>query len=392
MTNNDLFFSKLEYLDELIAKFNRKAKNEGIAYQTHLQKLKTLSKALNAAIETQYQADFFLNDDDWRSLLSQSGLPSKVQATLLEILQKHEDSKSLEEVDYKDFVQWVTKFYVHRFSNHTKYLDNISLGIPIDETTYHAYLETAIVLTLKKKQIATTPLDISTNLILLLKGRLQESDGNNGETQLITNFISCKTPLLAQNTITDPRDGQQYSYTKIGDCYWMMENIRYKAVGSRWNTNNPDTLYGRLYDYYGALEACPKGWRLSTNLAWFELETAVLDMARNEELQADYFRGKKIKVLKSKDNWTTPGTDLWKLNFLPAGKATLEPDAFSLLNSDAFFWVYSVDTKQNIIMEYRQINDSETGIYRSKKVNEEDISKEGAPYPFMSCCCIKRIN
>ena len=192
--------------------------------------------------------------------------------------------------------------------------------------------------------------------------------------------------------MVDERDGQQYGYVEIGNYYWMTENMRYKAVGSRWNANNPDTLYGRLYDYYGALEACPKGWRLSTNLAWFELETAVLDMARNEELNTDYFRGKKIKVLKSKNNWGIPGTDFWKLNFLPAGKATLEPDTFSLLNSDAFFWVYSVDTKQNIIMEYRQINNSETGIYRSKKINEEDIASEDAPYPFMSCRCIKRID
>ncbi|MBK7030963.1 MAG: hypothetical protein IPH45_17935 [Bacteroidales bacterium] len=58
-------------------------------------------------------------------------------------------------------------------------------------------------------------------------------------------FISCGADLV------DPRDGQVYKTTCIGDQVWMAENLNYNASGSVFYNNGSANgpLYGRLYDW-----------------------------------------------------------------------------------------------------------------------------------------------
>jgi hypothetical protein len=69
-------------------------------------------------------------------------------------------------------------------------------------------------------------------------------------------YVSAKSP----KAFVDPRDGQRYGYVEIDKRYWMTENMRYNVLGSKLNPNNPSPLYGRLYNWEQAMEACPEGW------------------------------------------------------------------------------------------------------------------------------------
>ena len=75
-------------------------------------------------------------------------------------------------------------------------------------------------------------------------------------------------------TFEDPRDGDLYCLTTIGDQTWLRENLRYDAAGGRWY-NDEESVFnvfcGRLYTYeeVQAAEAnggiCPPGFRLPTS-------------------------------------------------------------------------------------------------------------------------------
>ncbi len=92
-------------------------------------------------------------------------------------------------------------------------------------------------------------------------------------------------------TWVDPRDNQAYRFVKIGKLEWMAENFNYAApwsqYGRNWyygqtsraniingrpvETEEERKFYGRLYNYYGALDAAPEGWRLPTRKDFDEL-------------------------------------------------------------------------------------------------------------------------
>ena len=72
----------------------------------------------------------------------------------------------------------------------------------------------------------------------------------------------------------DKRDSIAYPWIKIGNQVWMTRNMDYMRRKGNWcYKDDPSNcaVYGRLYDWKTALEACPKGWHLPAIDEWLTL-------------------------------------------------------------------------------------------------------------------------
>lgn len=142
--------------------------------------------------------------------------------------------------------------------------------------------------------------------------------------------LNSSSSSFVLDSITDPRDSQNYTTVKVGTLTWMAENLNYQpASGNSWCYNNETTncgVYGRLYDWATAQIACPSGWHLPDTTEWNALEASVGGAS---------IAGKKLKANSPK--WiTNTGTDSISFAALPGGYYA-ESNSNNLGNA-AYWW------------------------------------------------------
>ena len=170
-----------------------------------------------------------------------------------------------------------------------------------------------------------------------------------------TKATPCKTDSTDSceyGSVKDDRDGQTYKTVKIGDQWWMAQNLNYEAEGSYCADDSACAKSGRFYTWPVAMDSagkwsengkgcgrnttclpnypvrgvCPSGWHLPSEDEWIYLRTAVGES------------GPIGKMLKSTDGWkggfvnmgggqvlydslavNGKGTDAFGFTALPAG-------------------------------------------------------------------------
>lgn len=78
------------------------------------------------------------------------------------------------------------------------------------------------------------------------------------ESSEIASFV---TSIPGAISLTDSRDGNTYAAVKIGDDYWMSENLKYTATSSSNYSKVNDVVY---YSYLIMDDVCPSGWHIPT--------------------------------------------------------------------------------------------------------------------------------
>lgn len=175
-------------------------------------------------------------------------------------------------------------------------------------------------------------------------------------------------PEISYEEIVDKRDSQVYKIVKIGNQWWMAENLNYRYLEPNYKVDSSsfcynDSIqycekYGRLYLWSAAVDgaglfsdnakgcgygehceptlpvrgACPEGWHLPDWDDWSEL----FDFVGGQ--------GAASKALKSKTGWKNDanGLDTYGMALFPAGvRSMVDIGMYSCLDCYVEFWVSS---------------------------------------------------
>ena len=157
----------------------------------------------------------------------------------------------------------------------------------------------------------------------------------------------------------DPRDSTVYRTIQIGEQCWMKENLRWlPSVShprdnsqinphyyvSRYYSNDVDeakasvfyNLYGGLYNWPAALDACPPGWQLPSEDDFFNLTGYLInnyEEITNENVDSHLMSARKVRSslggvynTRFHPRWDRRvkqhGVDSFGFSFLPGGLLT----------------------------------------------------------------------
>ena len=195
-------------------------------------------------------------------------------------------------------------------------------------------------------------------------------------------FISCKKETGNLQDI----DGNIYRTVKIGNQWWMAENLKVKkysegSVLKEISITGNDTIwekstegaycsiesrYGLLYNWNvvsNSKKIAPNGWHIPSDEEWKTLEKT-LGMSDNEA-NGLAWRGSNqgLLLMKTSIEWVNP-TEIYTssegFNAIPSGCRVFNGSINNQSNT-AFFWT---STEKNNQAWYRYIDSQQKGVYR----------------------------
>jgi len=223
------------------------------------------------------------------------------------------------------------------------------------------------------------PLELNSPTIPVAQGSSAPDQPNPGQSPV--NHPSYVPPLLGRQTGTTPvkpedkddssvvydLDGNRYNVMKIGEQFWLKENLRTKlyndttriATGldaQEWSKmkhgayavydDKPGNVekYGLLYNGYAAASGklCPLSWHVATDADWKELEKFY--GIPESELDRTGERGNIAEKLKISDGWNASvfsATNSSGFSILPAGSRR-DNGEFNTLGQYGNFWTSTV--------------------------------------------------
>lgn len=212
---------------------------------------------------------------------------------------------------------------------------------------------------------------------------------------IASQISSCKKEEVSTNTIqydsiTDV-EGNIYKTVKIGDQWWMAENLRVRKfrngielrktqdeqswknkIAAYCKYEDTETNTGLLYNYFTIIDTsniAPKGWHVPTDADWKKLEQ-YLGMSESQTDSISWrgsTEGDKLKALgysgwaKHKDVWPTNETGFNAL----AGSCRLPDGRFGYpgLFYTGFWWT-STTSGDSVL--YRHLDHKNKNIFRYK--------------------------
>ena len=206
--------------------------------------------------------------------------------------------------------------------------------------------------------ISTKPSDDSSSSVC---EDCDDDSSSSSSSAKLSSSVTLATPCKTETEdnceygkLVDDRDGQTYKTVKIGNQWWMAENLNFETDSSFCYMDSTEYCekFGRLYMWAAAVGkpeiecgygiicslpselvqgVCPENWHLPSRGEWEMLYAAV----GGESMVG--------KVLKSSSGWkeyngqSGNGTDAFGFSALPVGYRRYDGNSY-YEGYDAFFW------------------------------------------------------
>ena len=177
---------------------------------------------------------------------------------------------------------------------------------------------------------------------------------------------------LDSATFKDSRDGATYYLATSGGKVWMQNNLYYSGSGVSYQYSSAiDPIFGRLYTWEEAVNACPEGWHLPADADFVALTGSDDDLsaltgqtipdAAGSLMANAYFIGDKMWTFWPAVNITNKA----KFSAIPVGYAVDKEGSLSYvgMKSYAVFWTSDEQGNDGL---YRYIYVDKNSLYSAR--------------------------
>jgi uncharacterized protein (TIGR02145 family) len=259
----------------------------------------------------------------------------------------------------------------------------------------------ALINSLKRTHWFKVSVAVLTCLLFLVFPSCQKDELNQDTIPEMSPSVSSQKgkPTITVGKIKDV-DGNWYKTVKIGEQWWMAENLKTTKYRNRdlIGTTDPATLdiggestpkyqwaydgiesnvstFGRLYTFYAVTDSrnlCPTGWHVPTDAEWkiLEMFIGMTQTQTDETGSRGTTEGDKLKEIGTA-HWDKPNagsTDEFGLTALPGGYR-IDNKTFASIGSYSIWWSSTESSPANAWFRGLSSYDSDVDRYDSWEMN-----------------------